>query len=299
MGPPLQSVRPPELGREISQKVKAVVVVIMVVAVSAVGLVSYYWASRTVSVTFVESGLPAGSNWSVSMFNPTQAVAQRASNSTAGNPSTITVNGLEKDTWYGVVFNYPGAYAAYAKYWGKNNSIWWEEYNKPFSFWQNPSQPIGIKTNSSSSTLKILFDPFVNVGFSLAFVHLNNQTYGMYDGGGVGAVSTSTSVPFGPQPVNDTTVVYGYEFAPGTVLQGSNGTLLNLTGSFNVTQVNLQSNVTGISIIGMNRTLPWHVYMSPVEPEIIEINVYIPHEPIIQAVLNFTLTIEGWNPNGQ
>jgi hypothetical protein len=146
--------------------------------------------------------------------------------------------------------------------------------------------------------VRITFDPFVDVTLSSAFARLNNQTYGV-GVGSVGALSTLTSDAFGPQSANDTTVEFEYTFAPGTVLEGSNGTLINLTGSFNVTSVSLQSNVSGISIIDLNRTLPWHVYISPVGFETIMINVYVPHEPIIQAVLNFTVTIEEWNPNGQ
>ena len=282
-----QSVRPPELGREISRKVKAVIMAIIVVAVSTTGLVSYYWINRTVSVTFVESGLPAGSNWSAAMnmyIGP--PTASHTADSRAGSPSTVTVSGLKPDTWYGTRFYYPGGYVADAGHWGM--------YNKPLPYWQNPSWPIGIKTGSNSSIVKIIFDPFVDVTQSFAQVYLNNQTYGLLDGGNVGAF---TGAYFAPQPPNDTTVGYGYEFGPGTMLKGDNSAPFNLTGSFNVTAVNLQSNVTGLSIIGLNRTLPWHVYISPVGIEIIEINVYVPREPIIATQLYFTLTIENWNPN--
>jgi hypothetical protein len=140
--------------------------------------------------------------------------------------------------------------------------------------------------------LKIQFDPYVNIDGVLAFVRYNNQTYsGLANG-------PATGVWFGFQPPNDTTIGFGEIFAPGTELSDGNSTL-NLTGSFNVTSVSLQSNVSGISIISLNRTLPWHVDMSSVEPQIIGINLYIPHKPIILASLCLFLTIEDWNPNGQ
>ncbi len=298
---PLPSALPPELRPLFSSKVKKVIAVAIVVALVAIGFFTYYWVTRTVSVTFVESGLPAGSNWSVTMWTEktsplsgSAVLTVRTINSTADNPSSITVTGLAPTTQYVTSFNYPGAYAAFVELRGLHNKTELLEYNKPLSFWQNPSQPMDIETNSSSSTVRMAFYPFVNVVDSSAFVYFNNQTYGM----SLSHVGPFSGAWFGPQPPNDTTVGYDYIFAPGTVLGASNGTLLNLTGSFNVTAVSLQSNVSGLSIIDLNRTLPWHVYMSPTEPEILEINVYVPHKPIIQAMLNFTLTIEDWNPNG-
>lgn len=271
-------------------KIKAVIIAAIVVIASSVGLATYNYlknknANKTVSVTFERTGLPSSINWSITMWKG--YTLDKVTKS--GNSSPITFNHLEKNTWYVFVPHYTGLYIA-------NSEAEGTEYVPPYIPWGYPSQPFQFETGSNSTVQKILFNPYVDIT-ALGYVVLNNSTYRLSNYSGLEG-SGDIYGQLVPGGIGNFTFIFstGPKNSSNVTQISSGYNVITLYGSFNVTAISLKSNVSGITIIGFNRTFPWHIEPVKKGYALMEAFVHIPYAPTI-AWIDFTLTIENWNPN--
>ncbi len=276
-----------------NRKLKAFAVAAVII-VSLAGLVVYDAYYRTVSVTFEAYGLPSDINWSVTLLQPPANINKGTGYPTHPGPSPITFNGLQQNTWYAFIPNYTGLY--FANY-GLNY------YVPPQIPWPVTLQPLVFNTGSGSTTVKLVFNPYINLDRYAFFAVVNNTTYPLFN------ISTGGIIGFqyGPIPsAENVSVLLNFFTGPRnssnvTELVLNNGKYSPLWGSYDITSVSFESNSSLLSYVGTNLTLPWQVTPSStpfpdnITPSFL-VTYHVPYKPVI-AWTNFTFTIDNWNPN--
>lgn len=265
---------------------------IFLLSVGIASFVYYDTVLRRITVTFEETGLPSGTNWSITVWGPTpyQKYTEYS------NTSKIVFNGMVQN------HKYPFHVAASLPYWSYYGGWAYFANLSSGSYW------FGLNTHSNSTKATITFRPFQYISSEYTQIVLNNTTYEVFP-----PIIANGTQPDGPHPTpayfDFTTALKNSGTLDVTSLSGSNNTVIRLYGSYTVQSVNVSvvlgqtafylapnPNGLGFNLINTSNQLPWTIGPSFSNQHPLVVNMSTPNYPVCVS-LTFTFTLVNWNPD--